>query len=81
MAPNGIGFHSIRAGHETAMLDAGISVHVVAERCGHDPAVLLKHYAKRTARNDAAAATAIGDILSGRAKLGPNLPEEARKWP
>jgi integrase len=77
----GIRFHDIRSGHETALLDAGIPVHVVAERCGHDPAVLLKFYARRTARNDAAAAQAIGDILSGRANLGPNAPQGARKQP
>jgi integrase len=58
-------FHDIRAGHETALLDAGVPVHVVAERCGHDPAVLLRHYARRTARNDAAAAAVIGRVLGG----------------
>jgi hypothetical protein len=30
------------------LLDAGVPVHVVAARCGHDPAVLLRSYAKRT---------------------------------
>jgi len=31
----------------TALLDAGIPVHTVAQRIGDDPAVLLRDYAKR----------------------------------
>jgi integrase len=46
-------FHDLRVSHETALLDAGVPVHVVAARCGHDPAVLLRNYAKRTARRTA----------------------------
>jgi integrase len=41
-------FHDLRGAHETALLDAGVPVHVVAQRCGHDAAVLLRNYAKRT---------------------------------
>src|SRR5215469_11114869 len=40
-------FHDLRGTHETLLLDAGVPVHVVAARCGHDPAVLLRSYAKR----------------------------------
>jgi hypothetical protein len=40
-------------------------VHVVAARCGHDPAVLLRAYAKRTKQADADAAATIGDLLAG----------------
>jgi integrase len=58
-------FHDLRGSHETALLDAGVPVHVVAARCGHDPAVLLRAYAKRTRQADADAATAIGDLLAG----------------
>jgi hypothetical protein len=35
-------------------------VHVVADRCGHDPAVLLRSYAKRTKKADKTAADIIG---------------------
>jgi integrase len=42
----GLRFHDLRGSHETALLDAGVPVHVVAARCGHDPATLLKSYAK-----------------------------------
>jgi integrase len=35
--------HDLRGCHETALLDAGAPLHVVAARGGHDPAVLLKN--------------------------------------
>jgi integrase len=44
----GLRLHELRGSHETCLLDAGVPVHVVAKRCGHDPAVLLRFYAKRT---------------------------------
>lgn len=58
-------FHDLRGSHETALLDAGVPVHVVAARCGHDPAVLLRCYAKRTKKADTDAAAAIGALLRG----------------
>lgn len=58
-------FHDLRGSHETALLDASVPVHVVAARCGHDPAVLLRTYAKRTKKADTDAASAIGTLLSG----------------
>jgi integrase len=57
--------HDVRASHETALLDRGVSVHTVAARCGHDAATLLRHYARRTKKSDANAAGVIGDILMG----------------
>jgi hypothetical protein len=50
---------NLRGSHETALLEAGVPVHVVAARCGHDPAVLLRSYAKRTRKADVSAAAAI----------------------
>jgi integrase len=58
-------FHDLRGSHETALLDAGVPVHTVASRCGHDPAVLLRTYAKRTTKGDTSAAAAIGALLKG----------------
>jgi integrase len=58
-------FHDLRGAHETLALDAGVPVHVVAARCGHDPAVLLRSYAKRTRKADTSAAGVIGSILKG----------------
>lgn len=40
-------FHDLRGIHSTALLDAGIPVHTVAQRIGDDPAVLLRNYTKR----------------------------------
>jgi integrase len=53
-------FHDLRGTHETLLLDAGVPVHVVAARCGHDPAVLLRTYARRTKKADTSAAAVIG---------------------
>jgi integrase len=64
----GLRFHDLRGSHETALLDAGVPVHVVADRCGHDPATLLKSYAKRTRKADTDAAAAIGELLRGALK-------------
>jgi integrase len=55
-------FHDLRGAHETALLDAGVPVHTVAARCGHDPAVLLRNYAKRTRKADVSAAAVIGNL-------------------
>jgi integrase len=58
-------FHDLRGSHETALLDAGVPVHVVAARAGHDPATMLKAYAKRTKKSDTDAADKIGELLKG----------------
>jgi integrase len=55
-------FHDLRGSHETALLDHGVPVHVVAARCGHDPAVLLRNYAKRTKKADTSAAAVISAL-------------------
>jgi integrase len=55
-------FHDLRGTHETLLLDAGVPVHVVAARCGHDPAVLLRSYARRTRKADNSAAAIIGTL-------------------
>jgi integrase len=57
--------HDLRGSHETLLLDAGVPVHVVAARCGHDPAVLLRSHAKRTRKADTSAAVAIGVLSKG----------------
>jgi integrase len=58
-------FHDLRASHETALLDAGVPIHVVATRCGHDPAVMLRAYAKRTKKADTTAAAEIAKLFKG----------------
>ena len=61
----GLRFHDLRGTHETHLLDRGTPVHTVAKRCGHDPAVLLRVYAKRTDKSDADAAATIGNLTKG----------------
>jgi integrase len=60
-------FHDLRGIHATALLDAGIPVHTVAQRIGDDPAILLRNYAKRarTRKADESMATAIAAFSSG----------------
>jgi integrase len=57
--------HDLRGSHETFLLDRGVPVHVVAARCGHDPAILLRNYAKRTRTADTSAAAVIGSLSKG----------------
>jgi integrase len=54
-------FHDLRGIHATALLDAGIPVHVVAQRIGDDPSTLLRNYVKRkrTKSADASLSNAI----------------------
>jgi integrase len=67
----GLRLHDLRGTHETLLLDQGVPVHVVAARCGHDPAVLLRSYAKRGHKADTSAADVIG-VLS-HAALGSDV--------
>jgi hypothetical protein len=46
-------------------LDAGVPLHVVASRGGHDPAVLLKSYARRTKKADQSAVKEVGALSKG----------------
>jgi len=62
---NALRFHDLRGSHETILLDKGVPVHVVAARCGHDPAVLLRSYARRTKKADSSAAAVIGAMSKG----------------
>jgi integrase len=57
--------HDLRGTHETLLLDRGVPVHVVAARCGHDAATLLRTYAKRRKTADTSAAAIIGAITKG----------------
>ena len=55
------------------LLDGGITHSRVAARCGHDPAVMLRSYAKRTRKADEKAAELTGLLLKGALQwhLGP----------
>src|SRR6185437_5825422 len=58
-------FHDLRGILATALLDAGIPVHTVAQRIGDDPAVLLRNYTKRRRLNQAN--DRLADALAGLA--------------
>jgi len=59
--------HDLRGIHTTALLDAGIPVHTVAQRIGDDPATLLRSYTKRkrTKTADQKLAEAISGLAAG----------------
>ncbi|MDA9521469.1 hypothetical protein XI06_14190 [Bradyrhizobium sp. CCBAU 11434] len=65
-------FHDLRGIHATALLDAGIPVHTVAQRIGDDPAVLLKAYTKRkrTTQADEKLSEAIASLAAGFLSAG-----------
>jgi len=58
-------FHDLRGTHETLLLDTGVPVHVVAARCGHDPAILLRTDARRRRKADEGAAAVTGAMSKG----------------
>lgn len=60
-------FHHLRGTHATLLLDRGVPVHIVAERIGDDPAVLLKNYAKRKRQQtaDTSVSAVIGALAAG----------------
>jgi integrase len=58
-------FHDLRGTSITRMLSAGIPPHIVAKRHGHDPAVMLRAYAKALPQDDAAAAKIMSAELKG----------------
>ena len=60
-----VSIHDLRGSHATMLLDAGEKPHVVAARLGHDPAVLMRDYAKRTEKADTDVAATIGALLKG----------------
>jgi integrase len=55
-------FHDLRGTHSTALLDAGVPVHTVAERLGHRPEILLRRYARRTRTADEQTAAALATL-------------------
>ena len=60
-------FHDLRGIHATALLDAGIPVHTVAQRIGDDPAILLRNYVKRkrSKQADKSLASALASFSGG----------------
>ena len=61
----GLRFHDLRGTHATLLLNAGVQAHVVAERCGHDTAVLWSNYAKMTKSVNTSAADVVAALTKG----------------
>jgi integrase len=59
---DGLRFHDLRGTHATLLLNAGVPAHVVAERCGHDTAVLWSNYAKMTKSANTSAADVVATL-------------------
>ena len=55
--------HDLRHAHATWLLTDGVPVHTVADRLGHDPAVLLREYAHLIGQSRTVASDAIGRLL------------------
>lgn len=58
-------FHDLRVTHATALLNAGVPIHVAAAGLGHSPAMMLSTYAKWTKGADATAVSVIGEMAKG----------------
>jgi integrase len=58
-------FHDLRGTSITLMLNRRIPAHVVAARHGHDPAVMMRAYAKVLPQDDAEAAKVIAEFSKG----------------
>ena len=75
----GLRFHDLRGTHATLLLNAGVPAHVVAERCGHDTAVLWSNYGKpwalvpSTARSIRSVFAATSRSLQRRANISLRL--------
>lgn len=57
-------FHQLRKFMESSALDAGFSVAEVAHRAGHDPAVLLRHYAGSVDESARKLGVAVASLLA-----------------
>jgi integrase len=62
---SGLRLHYLRGTHETIYWIGAMSPAAVAQRCGHDPATILRSYTKRTRKADAPAAEIIGMVSKG----------------
>ncbi len=57
---------ALRKFTSSELLDAGFNVSVVAQRQGHGPEVLTRHYSKSRASSDKRAAEHLGRVVHGK---------------
>ena len=58
----GLRFHDLRGSHATQLLRQRMPIDVVARRLGHDPAVMMRSYAKALSSDDEATRQALSAI-------------------
>jgi integrase len=68
---------ALRKFTSSELLDAGFNISMVAERQGHSPQVLVKHYAKARRSADRKAATHLGLVVHGGAPQDPGAVDAA----
>jgi integrase len=61
----GLRLHDLRGSHATQLLRRGIPIDVVARRLGHDPAVMMRAYAKALPSDDTIIRDALATISRG----------------
>lgn len=71
---------ALRKFTSTELLDAGFNISMVAQRQGHGPGVLVRHYAKARESADRKAAAHLGNLIHGCATRRSG-PEPARSRP
>lgn len=71
--------HDLRHAHATWLLTDGVPVPTVADRLGHDPAVLLRVYSHLIGDSRTAAATTIGGLLGAGAPKVRSKPKASSR--
>jgi integrase len=62
----GLRLHDLRGSHVTQLLRRGMPIDVVARRLGHDPAVMMRAYAKALPSDDTITRDALAAISGGK---------------
>ncbi|MFC7535553.1 tyrosine-type recombinase/integrase [Actinoplanes sp. GCM10030250] len=66
-----LGPHQIRHMLASTSLDTGYGIHEVAERLGHDPATLMRYYAKVSATRRRQASDRIAELVTPPERRAP----------
>ena len=76
-----LSFNGFRKFTSSELLDAGFNISVVAQRQGHGPAVLAKHYSKARGSAQRRAAEHLGRVVHGQAGPPDDAPVSAPEGP
>ncbi|HEY5383906.1 MAG TPA: site-specific integrase [Acidimicrobiales bacterium] len=72
---------ALRKFTSSELLDAGFNINVVAERQGHGPQVLTRHYSKSRASSDKRAAEHLGRVVHRKDALAPEAQARSDRDP